>query len=314
MSYEEFLEYIKEHIQEFLPNEYDESRPVIEKRNLNNGGCYYGLVVRKMNKNIAPLLNMENYYRAYKQGEHIVSLLCRIASTYYQLDEQTPVINANDFSYANVKNKIFVEVCNAEKNRKSLENAPHEIREDLALKYYVSFRYSEFEYGKVSIRNEHIQLWNVSAEEVKKQAWENIHNASKYIFKPLKEYVEDYLENESGEFKESTPDIYALTNEKGVHGAAYMFDDVVMQDIAKKLDDDLVIVPSSIDDVLIMKKSSVEDIGTFIGLRKMVEDINRSCLSLEEFLSDEIYLYERETQQLSIIDTSEQELGMSMDM
>lgn len=314
MSYEEFLEKVRAGIQKYLPDEYASNEARIVKRMINNGGFYYGLSVRRQGSNTAPLLELSSYYEKYMKSHNIEDMLREIAATYYEKDVHAPVINVDDFRYENIKNKIFVEVCNAKKNQKELENAPHEIREDLAERYYVEYMMSEVEIGRIHIHNGHLQLWNISAETLKKQAWDNMKYVSNYKIMSMKELASEYLEMENEEIKENASEIYMLSNENALSGAAYMFDDDVMQLIAKKLEDDLVIIPASINEVLIISKGSAEEQGTFSDLKRVVEDINRNCLSPEEFLSDEIYLYEKDTHQLAILDTNEQQLGMSMNM
>lgn len=174
MSYEEFLEKVRVGIQKYLPDEYASNEAQIIKRMINNGGFYYGLFVRRQGSNTASILELSSYYEKYVKGYTIEDTLREIAATYYEKDVHTPVINADDFRYENIKNKIFVEVCNAKKNQKELENAPHQIREDLAERYYIRFVTSETGIGKISVHNGHLQLCNISQEQLKKQAWDNI--------------------------------------------------------------------------------------------------------------------------------------------
>lgn len=314
MSYEEFLEEVRAGIQKYLPDEYASNEAQIVKRTLNNGGFYYGLSVRRQGSNVAPLLNLKTYYDDYMRGKILVNTLRDIAATYYKLDIRTPALSVEDFSYENIKDKIFVAVCNADLNRKELTDAPHELKEDLALRYYVRYECSDDEVGTIRIRNEHLKLWNISSEELKKQAWENMKCVSKPTLQTLKQIAMKALNIPEDDMRSNAGEVYVLTSENRTYGAAYLFDDFVMQSIATILDDDLLILPSSVDEILLMKRNPVEGQVPVANLKEIVEEVNRSCVEPEEFLSDEVYLYEKDTHQLLIANDSEQQMGMSMNM
>lgn len=314
MSYEEFLEKVRAGIQKYLPDEYASNEARIVKRMINNGGFYYGLSVRRQGSNTAPLLELSSYYEKYMKGHNIEDMLREIAATYYEKDVHTPVINDDDFRYENIKNKIFVEICNAKKNQKELKNAPHQIREDLAERYYIRFVTSETEIGKMRIHNDHLQLWNISQDQLKKQAWENMKCFMKPSLQSLRQIVGEYVDVEFLDRMQQAEKIYVLSNEQMMYGAAYLFDDFSMKSLAEILNDDLLVLPSSTHEVLIIKCNNADSQRTVADLKEIVKEINRDYLSPEEFLSDEVYLYEKDTHQLSIANDGEQQLGMSMNM
>ena len=110
------------------------------------------------------------------------------------------------------------------------------------------------------------------------------------------------------------PMLYILTNSQNECGATYMFDESVMDFIAESLNDDVVILPASVNEVLVFGKRFMSEPESLQGMREMVKETNQTLIPEEEILSDEIYLYDKATQKLSIIETNEQQLGMSMNM
>lgn len=313
MNYEEFLKRVKDNIQKYLPSEYAMNEPQIVECKKNNGTFYYGVAVCKQNKRIAPVLDLESYYHKYMEGNVFSTVVREIAATYYKNDLETPTVTQDDFSYKNIKSKVFVQLCNAEKNQKELAESPHEIREDLALKYYIRYEYPNNVIGVVPIRNYHLDFWNITQEELKKQAWENMQYFLKPSLQSLNQIASDYFDPAYEEMWH-VENVYILSDESMTYGAIHMFNEYVMQSIAEILADDLLILPSSINEVLIMKKSSVEGGKSIAELKRIVEDVNRNFLTPEEFLSDEVYSYEKDTHIISIADTGEQEFGMSMNM
>ena len=113
-------------------------------------------------------------------------------------------------------------------------------------------------------------------------------------------------------FPVSTPDIppetlevsenffipmYILSNAETDNGAAALCYKGVLDDFARKIGDDLVILPSSVHETILLPMHKNDDIGR---LRDMVYDINRTVLDRSEFLSDNVYIFNRESKQLAI--------------
>ena len=92
--------------------------------------------------------------------------------------------------------------------------------------------------------------------------------------------------------KEATPQLYVLTNKVNINGAVLMSYSSVLSEIAKNLGGNLLILPSSVHEVLII----VEDADLEItDLRSMVQEINESEVSVEEFLSNSVYRFVKDT-------------------
>ena len=314
MCYEEFLNEVKTSIINYLPEKYRQAETTITEVKRNNIDPYYGILVRRPDRNMVPVLDLEKYYKKYMEGDTLNNILWEIASDYYKIDQETPLFNLEEFSYDNAKNNVFVEVSNAARNHAELTDMPHETKEDLALSYYLRYMISEDEYGKIRIKNSHLKRWNISQKELKKQAWENMMLHLTPSLRSLNELTKNYFDMEGFEQPTENVPIYVLSTDEAFYGAAYMFNDIVMSSLAEILEDDLIVLPSSIHESLILRKIYDTEKLDIAKLREVVRDVNREHVSPEEFLSDEVYLYDRNTHQLSIADTDEQELGMSMNM
>lgn len=97
-------------------------------------------------------------------------------------------------------------------------------------------------------------------------------------------------------------DFYVLTNNMD-HGAVYMMDEATLQKSAEKLDGNLIVLPASIHDVYLMVEREGLDMER---LRNGVYGANRAFPDAD-YLSDEIYRYDRDTHRLSVIPGSVQE-------
>lgn len=92
--------------------------------------------------------------------------------------------------------------------------------------------------------------------------------------------------------------LYVLTNTIGINGASVMLYEDVFKGISRRFETDLIILPSSINEVLVLVCWREDDI---CKLKEMVHDINRNEVSMTDVLSDNIYRYSREKDEVYIV-------------
>ena len=85
---------------------------------------------------------------------------------------------------------------------------------------------------------------------------------------------------------------------RGLYGAATLVYTNLLKIISETIEDDLVIFPSSIHEFIFMPAHTVN--RDYKELKEIVESINATVLSKEEFLSNNIYLYDRINDKLQI--------------
>ena len=97
--------------------------------------------------------------------------------------------------------------------------------------------------------------------------------------------------------------IINMSNSQKYFGASAVLDTKKLDEICEIMGDDLIILPSSIHEVLIISAEGHDP----KELCQIVHDVNSSCVSPEEVLSENVYLYDRELHQVK---TCEPELGL----
>ena len=88
-----------------------------------------------------------------------------------------------------------------------------------------------------------------------------------------------------------------MTNRQEVNGASVLLYDDVLQTFALKKKTDFYILPSSVHEVLLIPADNQISMST---LSSMVRDVNSSQLAREEILSDHVYYYSLETDQITM--------------
>ena len=306
MNYENFKQYVTDHIKDFLPQDYNVHEISITEQKKNNNVIWDALSI-KGDRNIVPAIYLEPYYQVYTEGVKLDVILQKIADVYMESMKQAGEFSADRFQYEKVKNGIFVVVQNAEMNRELLEKVPHEIRDDLALLYRVNVKLFNGEKGSVLIHNTHLESWGIDKKTLKEVAWNNMHNYYPPEFSTMSNVLRSAGYSEIPEDAESV-EMYVLSNKDKQYGAVYMFDTEVMSKIAEVIGGDLVVIPSSIHESILLKKQKETD---FDILRDMVKEVNRTQLHPTEILSDEVYQYSRDTQVLShVVAVSQEEIHM----
>lgn len=91
--------------------------------------------------------------------------------------------------------------------------------------------------------------------------------------------------------------MYVLRNSDMAQASYAMLDTDLLDELATKLEDDLIILPSSIHEVIVVPRMDNDDVSAFSG---MVSDINGSEVHEDDRLSYSIYTYNRETKEVSI--------------
>ena len=101
---------------------------------------------------------------------------------------------------------------------------------------------------------------------------------------------------------EKNPDLggiplLVLTNSRRYLGAACILYRGVLERFAKKLGENLYILPSSVHEVILLPETKV---NSSKNLLRMVMEVNRTQLAPEEVLSDTVYYYDRKSGKISI--------------
>lgn len=210
-----------------------------------------------------------------------------------------------------IKERLFVEVYNAKKLEGKLKNVVHECREDLVLVYRLSGYDERLKRDCDSVTEEQMTRWGVDVETLKRDAWANTMAKRPPIMIDMMDachldFSRKHLENDNPAPGGISPllDMFIITNRMNNNGAIYMFDDETMQRVAGKLGDNLIILPSSVHETIVYSEECGPDIRR---AKDMVQAVNQTELREEDFLSGEIYRYDKDSHTLSKVQVPEHE-------
>ena len=291
MEYKEFVEYIKMNAGYIA----GEGGNITINHVIKNNGCEMdGLVIMEKGKDIAPTIYLDSFYELYTNGENIKNIIRQIEVIYEQ-NKNNVTFDVNILKHFDtIKDKIVYKVVNYSSNEKLLEQVPHKRILDLAVVFYCLL---DNEYGRSAtalIYNNNLKNWNVTIDDVYKAALKNTPDLLHSKISSMAALFEKCGVNVDGEevdLKDYVPsDMYVLTNESKLNGAACILYENVLYDFAQKLGADLYILPSSVHEVILLPKLSMFEKDELVN---MVKEVNTEGVAADEVLSDHVYEYNR---------------------
>ena len=291
MEYKEFVEYIKMNAGYIA----GEGGNITINHVIKNNGCEMdGLVIMEKGKDIAPTIYLDSFYELYTNGENIKNIIRQIEVIYEQ-NKNNVTFDVNILKHFDtIKDKIVYKVVNYRSNEKLLEQVPHKSILDLAVVFYCLL---DNEYGRSAtalIYNNNLKNWNVTIDDVYKAALKNTPDLLHSKISSMAALFEKCGVNVDGEevdLKDYVPsDMYVLTNESKLNGAACILYENVLYDFAQKLGADLYILPSSVHEVILLPKLSMFEKDELVN---MVKEVNTEGVAADEVLSDHVYEYNR---------------------
>ncbi len=316
MNYKEFCEWMSARLKEYYE---DGARIEIQSIRKNNGVMQEGLLIVRKGCNITPTIYIKEFYTMYENGMDPEEILKNVVAIYEDNKAEASLDFQFFMEFNNVKGMIAYKLINREENGALLEEVPWISVLDLALVFYCILPEHIFSNGTILIKNSHCKQWGVDAADLLGIARENTPLLCPLLLLDMKTMLGIWEAMEKEKSKEvwecmlkrlwSPVDLekleisdrrreermFLLTNKMRNQGAVAIFYKGVLKRLSEKLESDLFILPSSIHEciVLPMGEEAVKE-----ELENLVRKVNRTQVMEEERLSDRIYRYLRNEDQI----------------
>ena len=328
MNFQDFLKLVKREIEKKFDKDYSVSYNHVIK---NNGVELDGLVIYKEGVTVVPNVYVNDYYEMYKKCGDIDLVIKKIIDMYESALSSQFINNFTfDYTFENMKDKIYYRIVNYEKNKKMLNEIPYKKFLDMAIIFYCLLDNSKDGIASIRITNLHIQKWVISKSELLDIAMNNTPKIFPGVIRSMKDVIKDlilknsldnifddecgfnnklcesenvYYFNKKNRLDEDVIDemlrqltydkhcdMYVLTNSSGINGASAMLYNGLIEQFAEKVKSNLYILPSSIHEVILMPFNEEFDVN---ALKSMVKEINCTQVPEGEVLSDSVYIYQR---------------------
>lgn len=274
----------------------------------NNGIKLKGLVITKENQNVSPNIYLESFYEYYYQNDQTDDVSLQIVEkaileSYQRNCAETESNLSFEFfrQWDKVKDRICCKVVGYHSNRELLSQVPHIQVLDLAVVFFYYFCSDELGTGTVQIYNSHMEMWDISNEELVAAAKENLPRLYPREVTSMASVMRSFLEDMDEEIPESVLEaeypMHILSNRERLNGAIHMFDKDVLRRFSDRFNQsDIWIIPSSVHECLL-----IPDRGEEVSeLLKMVKEVNAKEVSAEEVLSNSVYKFLCRTDEIVI--------------
>ena len=300
LSFQKFIEKVKTEIHLLCGDGY---QIIMEPVPQNNGTEQTGMDIRKEQGEEMAHLCLDAYYEQYLAGMTVEEAARDIWDIFNSF-EQSGVSEGllNDFE--KVKNKVVFSLVNYGMNKERLESMPYVPYLDLAILFYVLLDRTENGERTAVITNKELAAWGTTKEELLRLARQNTPRLYMAEVNSLNDVMKSFVKDKKSKdffdefIGEEESSLYVLSNRHNVKGAAVILYDGLLKEMSKVLGHDLLILPSSVHEVLVMAYDKTMD---FLSIRDMVEHINEVEVPVCDVLSNQIYRYNREKDQVSLI-------------
>lgn len=284
MQFNEFTRVIQERISEYLL-QYDIEDVRLEPIMKNNGVVYTGLIICVRGENISPNIYLEYFYMLYERGEDIDEILKAIRIEYERAHERLHTKKYQVMDKNTVRESLFLKLINYEKNKEILEGCPYIPFYDLAITFRYLVKQDEEGIASAILHDREMEMWELTTDEVYRLARENTVR----LFPMQLAKLNDMIPIDMTEMPEC-PNMYVLTNKQQINGASCMLYQNVLEAFAEQVECGFYILPSSIHEVLLLP----DCYGIKPDyLRETVSEINECAVADMDYLSDNVYYYDR---------------------
>ena len=271
------------------------------ERVLRNNGCEYDGLHVKLGEDVpcAPIIVCGLYEEQLEQGKLELDEVLGDISRQFNTRVQFNIRNCADF--VQVRDKICLRVINYEKNLELLKDVPYRRFLDLAITYRITVVLSNCTEGSILVSNALLKAWGITESELLDVAYHNTFSENGVRVRSMSEILQGFVERDSsmtGLFQaisETDELMYVADNGTFFGGGVSILMKEAFQQFAEKEGHDIYIIPSSTHElILVLKKEDIR----WECLRDMLLEVNQFVVAEEDVLSDHLYLYERETDEI----------------
>ena len=274
----------------------------------NNGVVLHGLLILTDDRNVIPTLYLEPFWEAYELGTSLAEIVRRLIRIYREDLPKTSIDMDFFRHFGKVRERICYRLIRQEENKELLKDIPHIPFLDLAICFFYAYSGEDLGEGAILIHDSHMELWNTTVKELLELAQKNTPllfpwrcNSMEQVLREMmtdEEYRNEMpCREESEGFLAGNP-LWVLSNVQRAHGASCMLYPGLLKQLAEKEQKSFYILPSSIHEVILLKDQGLE---TPEQLKDMITEVNRTQVAPEEALSDSLYYFDFQKENIKII-------------
>lgn len=289
-----------------MERRFSNAKVITKKITKNNSKVLTGIIINE-GVNVTPTIYLDDYFNLYENKEMSMEEVTDTISELYTQNKMSVDININWlFNFAEVEDKIVFNLVNAERNTELLATVPHIDLLDLAYIFKVMVSNEDDATATITITDKLADEWGKSADELMEVAKYNqeklygglkIENITDMLYEMQGKAIgmsrDEFVEMLGGELP-----LVVVTNQKMLNGGYCAFDKRVLKTYSEI--GDVAILPSSIHEgIIIPYEIAGMNLDDLVGMPMAV---NATEVAPEEVLSDNVYVYHHDTDEITIVE------------
>lgn len=264
----------------------------------NNGVTLTTICIESGDVNVVPIIYIDDVLDRLEKNMISYEVAADQIISFNNESQCTENIDVNYLiSPENIRSSVIPVLVNVEKNKKILKdwvNTPLG-KTGLTTIYKVVLSRDFHSAMTITLTNQALQMTGMTAAEVNSIAIENMRGS--YCINLLGEL----LKSHGMEIPEGLDELpmFVLSSFDGQWGASVLLYPNYLRDLSDFLNDNLLIIPSSIHEVLVLPYACCEDIN---HIKELIPYCNTCEVNPTEVLGDNPFLYDKATGKLSLID------------
>lgn len=315
MDFEEFRKRVLEEFLDYMPERYYDCKLVEHKVNKVNEELTGIIITPKEKKGsfIAPTFYLERMYDQYLEEGNFERTMANQAKYLEESIKSVPSIP--DLSnLSRYKDKVIFQLISKDMNEALIDKCPHRDFEDLSVIYRAITHVDGHGLSGFLITNEVASSAGWDEPELFECAKKNTPHMLPFMVERIEQTLMRLISRNSGNDKNINEEfpgfnmvpnnerVYIVTNSIGYFGAdALLYPDVIKR-AADIIGTDCYVLPSSIHDLIILSSEFYNGQNKLLDL---VRETNLTQVAPKERLSDSIYYYSRENNQIKRISSCE---------
>lgn len=287
----------------FMKNKFGDAK--LHEQKVTKHNCVLTGIACELNDeygDICPTVYVEELYDKYQQTEDFRGTMQAACEKLIKAMDGRKTILEQTQQHEFILGNIYFSLINTEQNKELLEDIPHRDFMNLSIVYRWMIQFENGEKASAVISNEMMEKIGLDEESLYDLAYENTPKLLGTSVKQMKEFIIDMLEKRGLEDvaelfeQEKTFDnsFYVVSNEYMDKGAINVIFPENIKQIADKFDSNLYLIPISVDEMLVTSTKE-DELEMFVELLHE----NNTRTKVFERLSNEIYLYDRNSQSIA---------------
>ena len=206
--------------------------------------------------------------------------------------------------YESVRDRLSVRLLNTELQYDKLDSLFWRPYLDLSVTFAVVLRETEQYRGIVRVTEKLAQEWGVGFEIMLQDALENEKRDGSFKMEDMSILLNRMSEEAKipdemmVDIKDGAGWMYTIYDRSMTNGSAAMLMTDLLDDYSKQLNEDMIILPSSINELICLPYDRDRDISY---LKSVVREVNDNVVHHDDILSYSVYRYSRDDNRVDII-------------